>query len=741
MDDLFQSENQFKLNKTSYLTVGGIMKNCIKLIPPIKPNLNQLSILGDTRGVIYITQYKVSEPEILIRTEPYSKEIAWMELLPNSNKIAFSVGNSIFIINKEYTDKFKIEFDMADDIRIFKIKEPHVWAVSNNYLSQYEYGDITTEIGTYDNVNKILSIYICDVFNKAKPICILGSEDNKIKLIDVTNSNVILATKGGVNCFCPITLSNLDMNRGDYFYGTTTGSYGILKIKDEKNAEILYEKDVGLGKSEIIDIKMFDINEDGKNEMILIRADGNIEFYSTGEKVEDDLILICQHNTHESLTGIDIGRYKTKDRDEIILSSLSGLIFSLTPEFNKNIKQLAIDNKTLKQNLTNVQKEIVELTKTYNKKQEEFQKSHANSNPTLKNSFKIDISFTLVESESVFLLIIDSEFPIEMAIFHCTETQLDIIDIKTKDVQMNILEKENLDEETNSISNFLATFKVKEATHRLEILIRTYEGLNDKLNITIIPQNKPKTAQIMHVPIYALSFHKKYEPQFDETSYKAIPMDDEKNINILICDGMQAGEINQILHLIIPNIPAILKDDTGKYVLMSTFLNTLVEINLDKNKTIIKCTHLSTLITLKEQITKEANLRKKDVQFNVKFKTGSVFKILEILNPKIEEIFNLEMEYKVIKAFKELGDNVQFNDLPEEYITLLNKTEEIEKKYSNRTLNLNYYKKLVEQLLKDIRKVMNINDFNEKINDIHQLFNDYSYDKLINIFSFLNNID
>jgi hypothetical protein len=254
-------------------------------------------------------------------------------------------------------------------------------------------------------VNKILSIYICDVFNKAKPICILGSEDNKIKLIDVTNSNVILATKGGVNCFCPITLSNLDMNRGDYLYGTTTGSYGILKIKDEKNAEILYEKDVGLGKSEIIDIKMFDINEDGKNEMILIRADGNIEFYSTGEKVEDDLILICQHNTHESLTGIDIGRYKTKDRDEIILSSLSGLIFSLTPEFNKNIKQLTIDNKTLKQNLTNVQKEIVELTKTFNKKQEEFQKSHINSNPTLKNSFKIDISFTLVESESVFLLI------------------------------------------------------------------------------------------------------------------------------------------------------------------------------------------------------------------------------------------------------------------------------------------------------------------------------------------------
>ena len=106
--------------------------------------------------------------------------------------------------------------------------------------------------------------------------------------------------------------------------------------------------------------------------------------------------------------------------------------------------------------------------------------------------------------------------------------------------------------------------------------------------------------------------------------------------------------------------------------------------------------------TLKEQITYEANLRKKNVQFNTKFKPASIFKILEILNPKIEKIFNLEKEYTLIKAFKELGTNVQLNDLPEEYIKILNKTSEIESNYSKRTINLKYYKSIVEQLLIDM---------------------------------------
>ena len=98
------------------------------------------------------------------------------------------------------------------------------------------------------------------------------------------------------------------------------------------------------------------------------------------------------------------------------------------------------------------------------------------------------------------------------------------------------------------------------------------------------------------------------------------------------------------------------------------------------------------------------------------------------------------MKYKVVNAFQELGNEVQFNDLPEEYIKILNQKEEILSNYSKRTINLNYLINIVEQLLTDLKKVVNVTNYQDKVNDIHKLFEDYSYDRLKEIFKFLNNL-
>ena len=77
------------------------------------------------------------------------------------------------------------------------------------------------------------------------------------------------------------------------------------------------------------------------------------------------------------------------------------------------------------------------------------------------------------------------------------------------------------------------------------------------------------------------------------------------------------------------------------------------------------------------------------------------------------------------------------NDLPEEYIKILSKAHEIESNYSKRTINLHYYKSIVEQLLIDIRKVQNIDDFEIKKKDINDVFEDYTYEKIVDVFKFL----
>ena len=57
-------------------------------------------------------------------------------------------------------------------------------------------------------------------------------------------------------------------------------------------------------------------------------------------------------------------------------------------------------------------------------------------------------------------------------------------------------------------------------------------------------------------------------------------------------------------------------------------------------------------MTLKKQINREAEMRRRKISTPLQFKKGSVAKVLELLNPKIEEIFELEKNIKYLWLLK-----------------------------------------------------------------------------------------
>jgi hypothetical protein len=62
------------------------------------------------------------------------------------------------------------------------------------------------------------------------------------------------------------------------------------------------------------------------------------------------------------------------------------------------------------------------------------------------------------------------------------------------------------------------------------------------------------------------------------------------------------------------------------------------------------------------------------------------------------------------------------------------------KKYEKRTVNLHYLQIMVENLLKDVSKVRTISYLKEKLKDLSAVFEDYTYEKMIEIFKELKNI-
>jgi len=471
---------------------------------------------------------------------------------------------------------------------MFKVIDNNVWAVSNNYISRYEFGDSTLEKGTFDNECPIHSIYISEVNGKSKPLSIIGSEDSKIKLISTKDLTHSLPVNSAPTYICPMKQSSYDFCDNNYVFGTRSGSHGILNIEKD-SAKILWENNINSNFSDVVCLRSIDINQDGQSEIILASSNGEVNIFSIGQTILESS-LISKFDTKEVLTGFDIGKLKPEDDLEIMLSSYSGLVFSLTPKIKvKEKAKKPVDKKTFLKNFAELSNEVETLKSLITKKNEEYDKQINQSyNPINKNPFKINHKFILLNEESNFLFIIDSEFPIEMIILQ-SEVNMDLQEVLTKDVGINILSDEK--------NKFNATLKFKESIHQVEMKLRTYEGISDNLNCTIIPYNKPKTAYVLEIPIKSLSLHKKIEENEELLKKHFV---EESAVNVLNIKGkFNSTEINQILSLILPDIPEKLNKENAKYVMQSTFLHTIIEIILENNNCHIKSNYLTPLIIIK----------------------------------------------------------------------------------------------------------------------------------------------
>jgi len=161
----------------------------------------------------------------------------------------------------------------------------------------------------------------------------------------------------------------------------------------------------------------------------------------------------------------------------------------------------------------------------------------------------------------------------------------------TKDVKYN--------EITNDQNKYICTFKLKDNCHKVEMKLRTYEQCGDDLVCTLIPLNKPKTATLIEIPIKALSLHRRIDVS-DSENITNILGEDDLSLNLLTIKGdFSTSEINQILSLVIPDIPERTNKESIVYYLESTFLKTKIELKIENKICEIRTLFLSPLIIIK----------------------------------------------------------------------------------------------------------------------------------------------
>lgn len=737
-------EDRFNLIKNSFLTIGSIYNRCLNVVPPSKGKKLDELVIGDCRGILYLVDHEKQHPFISKKSDPpFKSEITCIAIVSYpEEKVYFSYGSSIFITDRFHTKLSKIEFDIPDKIYKFIVRDNHVWTVSGSYVNCYEFGECTTEICTNDVENEVTNIYLSEAYGKTNPLLLAGTS-NKLKIFKNNELCHNMHMSSSPNCFETYKTNNSDLNQHNILFGTIFGSFGMIRLDDniDNSPKILFERNSENILSEIVSIRNCDINKDSKNEVLLIRKNGDLEIYSINNNMVDN-VIISFYKTNEMLTCMEIGNFQTLNEPEIILATMSGLVFSLVPNGEVDIpvkKQIDANNlqssiKDLELQISHLEGELkkskIEKEGIHSKIVATSDKGESNSKFLIRrNPFKHSYKYNLLPDESLYELILESEFPLDVIVLQA-DVSVEVMEIITQDMLVNIIKNEE--------NEFVATLRLKNEgnNHSASLKVRTHDTKKGSMKCTLIPMNVPKTAFIIEIPIKALPLYQRISEDgnsYEKGCIKDFKETDEKYMNrVKITGNFSSIEINQILSELLLDIPEKTSKEKIKYYMKDSFLNIVMCIEIENESCTIRSVNFTPLMIIKEQISIITNLRRKSIESQVHLELASIFRVLKEINPLIIENYQLETKHKILNAFKEIDINGL--NLPEKYKDILDNKDKIKKNYTNKTVNLKFMEKMLLDLLKYVSKVTQINNYNDKIAKIVEVLNNYSTEKIIDAF-------
>ena len=209
-------------------------------------------------------------------------------------------------------------------------------------MNQYEYGQFTTEKFSNDNEALVTALAISELYGKMNPFAIIGTNDCKIKVVNSEKTLFDMTLNSIPSALNNYRATTHDLSENIFLFGTQLGSHGIASL-DKDKFKILYEKTYN--RSEVVAMKTFDINLDGNNEIMLIRSNGDLDIFNVGNNILDTSHL-TKFQSNYILTGFDIGKFRNNEETDIMISSFSGLVFSLTPTYKlEEYQKKSVDKK------------------------------------------------------------------------------------------------------------------------------------------------------------------------------------------------------------------------------------------------------------------------------------------------------------------------------------------------------------------------------------------------------------
>lgn len=372
--------------KTFYYTQleGSIAYGCLRiLISPDeskRQHCGRLSydsvVVGDSKGQIHYYELRDSSLIEKAKTDPMSKGCARLEKLTRggkiSDKIMTAFGSMVAAYNVEGKQYFSFDSNLAEVLKWVVAEEnKYVFACGEFMLNFYTINEGNID-DTYQYIcpSEILDQY-ADSYDGMGYYVMLLCKDKKLRMIN--ERGVVYETKLDHNAH---SCYPFDENAYNFTNKKASGTRQMLlgmsngEIRcysvTQFEAKQLWSINASQmkSKSEAVLIRMFRLSGGSKCDIVVARADGNLEFYAQKDQ-PGQFELIAQTSINDTVTGLEGSVFN--GTPVLMASTFSGKLVGVTlkNEYRGMEDVVATDGAKAEKErkISQLKKEIEELEK------------------------------------------------------------------------------------------------------------------------------------------------------------------------------------------------------------------------------------------------------------------------------------------------------------------------------------------------------------------------------------------
>ncbi|KAI6218532.1 hypothetical protein M3Y99_01702500 [Aphelenchoides fujianensis] len=665
-----------KFHRVDYAQIGTTNRGCMRLIRGDKD-----IVVGGNNGILLCMERRGEETRIAFKNPP-GPPISFVRLggalHTVQDKTFVASGAQVRGFSKKGKQFLSFESNLAEVITSMYVYGVDMFLVGTQLALPLPRLRREEQPATYlcsDLITDVICLPVIEggwVGRGVTPV--ISCEDKTIKVLQ-ENKLTYEVLLGDVPNVLHLFMNDGGFTKQKVLYGTKNGRLGLIDLK-ERFGSILWELATSSGAA-ISAIWCHRLTNNTAPDIVVGKEDGMIEILAV-----DDLDAATPrqtYNCNESITALECVHVEPENYDEIVCSTYTGWIFGLSTEaINAKVGGTSDDlGPQLQVKVQQMQNELEELEVKVKEERERFQETlqqqqqgnadveAAAQSMEIGANFQINDRFVLNKDLACYTLSIELTIAIEY-IFLQSDVNVELLDVEKNSAVISITPPDPQNE-----NNLLAVYRCQADITRMEIRIRSIEGQFGTLRAFVVPRLQLKTCQVSGTirnrksGSWAMVVAQMRVPQRSaRTRSKPLALherihtlDTTRPMNTLTFSGnFSITEAHSWLVLCVSQIPdRCPNDDNVTCVFQSTFNGgSMLQADYTKGKAVYKSDNLSTIIILRDVISKVVTAKQLKVQISCDYNDQTIEHMLRLIHPKMEFQSQLAKKVELAGGLKEL---------------------------------------------------------------------------------------